>query len=587
MNSKMNTWGKSRIRKKIVSRIVIIGGSTFIIILILAYLMLLPPLKEQAMDNAYNASSQIIWQTDFLLSSIRAYAEDIISSTELKRAFSSYKDNPTSNQTYQIVCLSLNKLASLRPYLIRNIIIESYGGKVFTSIVQVEDSDLDLLESTWYKNLRPIDYASGFSSVDIIPRSNQEDIYTAAYCKNFFLYGRRLTITIFFDLNEIINTSKSLALRSLDNYIWLDSSHIPFYSYNITEWNDEITQKLTNTTLYKSETFEEFGGYNLVNISDESGWIFVSFVSESSLFNTFKGYFFTILSLILLFFLMTVLILTPIINNITRPISQLASDMSKVAKGNLNFVSTINAKDEIGDLSRIFNKMVRDLKKYVHKLLEKEKLEQRMKYSLLISQIDPHFIYNTMSAINYLSRNGRNKDIVTINTALIKILQDRLRVSSIEAFDTVEQEINITKQYLIIQMFRYSNNLEITWDVDKSLILAQIPKNIIQPLVENALFHGLTDEEDGMIKGCIKVSIKSVENRIIIKVSDNGRGIDPEKLAQLNAIPSSLNREERGKHVGLANIRERLSYLYDNDDCMLIESEPFKETCVTINLKIK
>lgn len=573
---------RSRIGSKIISRIIILGILASFIALFTSYLTLLPPLKDRAIGNARNVNKQIAQQTDYLLSYIKDYAESIPSDESFKTSFVNYVNNPGSDQYYQLVCLNLNRLSSQRSY-IRNILIETDNHSVFNSIAQVDPSDLNLLQSEWYRTLRRTDYGSGFSTVYPLKQSSQ-DTYGAAYSKNFYLYDQRVTVTICFRVNEMFAITKSLAAKTLNEYLWLDSSLKQFYPSDITDWSKAVTDELIPDNLYKTDVIKAFGGYNFINASEESGWTIVSLVSEKSLFDTFRGYFFMIVILFASLILMTVILITPVISSITEPVGRLAAVMSRVAEGNLDVVSDVSTDDEIGELSRIFNRMIEDLRGYISKLLKKEELEQRMKYSLLISQIDPHFIYNTMNTINFLARKGRNEDIIGINTALIRILQDRLRVNNIEVFDTIEQEINIVKEYILIQNYRYENDVDILWDVDESLLGIQIPKNIIQPLVENAFFHGLTNEEDGEIKGYIKISIKSLEDRIVVEVSDNGRGIDPDKLEQLKKIPSHTGSQERGRHIGLLNVRDRLSYLYSNLDCMQIESTPFKGTSVKLIL---
>ena len=152
-------------------------------------------------------------------------------------------------------------------------------------------------------------------------------------------------------------------------------------------------------------------------------------------------------------------------------------------------------EDEIGQLESSFNKMIDDLKHSIEVIGEKEAKEQQIRFSLLVSQIDPHFIYNTINSINYLARKKRCEDIVKVNSALIAILKDRLRVNDIQITDSVANEMKIVNQYIVIEKFMYDGNLEVEWDIAPELMEEQIPKNMIQPLVENSLFHGLIDEE--------------------------------------------------------------------------------------------
>ena len=213
-------------------------------------------------------------------------------------------------------------------------------------------------------------------------------------------------------------------------------------------------------------------------------------------------------------------------------------------------------------------------------IAEKEHREQQTKFSLLISQIDPHFICNTINSINYLARKGRCDDVITVNTALMTILRDRLRVNDIEITDSIANEIRVVEQYIVIQRFMYGGDLQFCWQVEEMLREEQIPKNMIQPLVENSLFHGLINEESGEINGEIRISIEKTEQGILLRVSDNGAGMDKARLEQVRRAVKLP--EERGNKIGLSNIRARLYYLYGSADGMTIQSALGQGTTITI-----
>ena len=124
----------------------------------------------------------------------------------------------------------------------------------------------------------------------------------------------------------------------------------------------------------------------------------------------------------------------------------------------------------------------------------------------------------------------------------------------------------MVKQYWIIENMRYENEVELIWDVPETLYKENIPKNLIQPIVENCLFHGLVDEETGVMIGTITVLMRKTDNYLQLRISDNGCGFPPELLLFLNnpgEFTEKLN--ERGKHIGLANIRQRLHYIYGKE----------------------
>ena len=152
------------------------------------------------------------------------------------------------------------------------------------------------------------------------------------------------------------------------------------------------------------------------------------------------------------------------VNTLINPVLVLSKHMLMAAKGDLNCKVNIDREDEIGQLESSFNKMIDDLRHSIEIIGEKEAKEQQIRFSLLVSQIDPHFIYNTINSINYLAKK-RCEDIVTVNSALIAILKDRLRVNDIQITDTIANEIRVVNQYIEIEKFMYDGELEVKWNI--------------------------------------------------------------------------------------------------------------------------
>ena len=187
-------------------------------------------------------------------------------------------------------------------------------------------------------------------------------------------------------------------------------------------------------------------------------------------------------------------------------------------------------------------------------------LERQMRFGLLISQIDPHFVCNTLSTINYMARRGKTDDVVVISNALSSILRDRLRLKDFRVFDTVEQELETIRQYLKIQNYRYCDHIHLEIDCPEELRRRSIPKNIIQPLVENSILHGLANEDMGIMDGHICIAISSVSGWIALRVSDDGVGIEPAVAEQLNKYArahAAAQDSERGYGIGLHGVLQR------------------------------
>lgn len=566
------------LKQKIVGRVLLISVVTFILSLILSYYIFVPSMKKNAIEEAEQINIEILQQMDTLNSFIKDYTENLVLAVEKNPEILNYFSDPTE-QNKQIATLNLNNLIS-NEGLARCVIISNGALPELDSLNNIAEADYEVLESAWYEKLHGAEYGRGFSSVYRI-KVNRTTYYTAAYLKNFYYKNRRFTYVVFYNLNNLLYDVKVTADKTLDYYTLMDTGNNAFYSRGDDKWKEVALE--SDKESIRNGFQNAKGGIRFTKTSVDSKWRVVSFVSNASIFNSFARYVIGVTLVLLLFLILLLVFLFRTLNDIINPITNLSHSMQEIAQGNLNCQVEIPSEDEIGRLSQSFNKMTFDLKHSLEVIAEKERKENQAKFSLLVSQIDPHFIYNTINSINYLARKERCDAVITVNSALIYILKDRLRVNDIQIADTIANEIKVINQYIVIQKYMYEGDLQLHWQVDEELLTEQIPKNMIQPLVENSLFHGLIDEESGEVSGTIEISVERVEGDIVVQVKDNGQGMDAEKLQQVQT--EAYTPEDRGKKVGLSNIRGRLYYLYGNSNCLKIESEPHKGTCITLTLQ--
>lgn len=562
------------IRDKISSRILLIGISMFLISLVLLYVLFVPGMRKNAIDRVENANKEVIQQIDSQMSFVQDYTENLALSVAQNPEILRYFSMP-GEQNRNRASLLLNSLISYEG-VVRCVMISTGDVTPLDSMNEVTEEDWKVLDSDWYHRLKDTAFGRGISKVYQV-ETNSGMRYTAAYLKNFYHANSKYTYVVFVDLNNLIRSFNMVAENTLDYGALVDSEEQIFY-----EWGEDSWKKDENGFFDKVNTVQGIGrGIGFTRTSVNYKWKVVSYVADETIFRTMSYYLVGIVFTLGLFMLTTLAVISKSVGNIIRPISQLSKSMNEISKGNLDCKVNITSNDEIGLLSRTFNKMTEELKHSLEVITEKEKEEQRIKFSLLVSQIDPHFIYNTINSINYLARRQRYKDVIKVNSALISILQDRLRINDIQFTDSIEKEIKVIEQYVEIERYMYDGNLELIWDVPIDMYQRQIPKNMIQPLVENALFHGLINEDTGELDGEIVISIAEEENNIIVKVADNGLGMDGEKL---NTIRQELYKpKERGRRIGLSNISQRLYYLNGNSDGIEIESQQGEGTMITLN----
>ena len=263
--------------------------------------------------------------------------------------------------------------------------------------------------------------------------------------------------------------------------------------------------------------------------------------------------------------------IVPANDKMLRPISLLRDQVKKFSIGD-EPVRFFETEDEIGELSHSFYDMAVNINQQSSELSRKEYEKAVTYYKLLTTQLDPHFIYNTMNIINILARQGAYEDIIKVNTALTRVLRERLNTQN-TTFENVSNEIVTLKQYQLIMDYRYHNQVKVEYDIDESILDKKIPKNILQPLVENAYYHGLS-ADTGEIQGNIEILIYPLEDELIVEISDDGKGFSEKRLMEIREnLKHATMHKEKEAHIGMENIYRRISYLYGDNFSMDIQSE--------------
>ena len=232
---------------------------------------------------------------------------------------------------------------------------------------------------------------------------------------------------------------------------------------------------------------------------------------------------------------------------------------------------------EVSELENEYNRLIDRIKALTENITKEEKARRVFELKMLQSQINPHFLYNTLDTILWLSELNENESVIKVTSALGKLL--RFSLSTDLDFVSIKDEIEHVKNYLEIQKIRYEDMLVYEIDSIDNLKDAFIPKLIIQPIVENAIYHGLRPNGGGKIN----ISFESFDNDIIIIVSDNGKGFDTEKLKEDS--PSD-NKIYLGG-IGIKNVDHRIKLLCGDNYGISIKSAPGMGTKVVIKLREK
>ena len=265
-----------------------------------------------------------------------------------------------------------------------------------------------------------------------------------------------------------------------------------------------------------------------------------------------------------------------IVSGILQPIRQLNSVTEKIAQGDFNARAQVNSDDEVAELAVSFNKMAGNMQSLIDKVKEDERKMRKADLRLLQEQIQPHFLYNTLDTIVWLIESNEPDEAVTMVVTLSDFFREIL--SKGKEFISIKEEEKHISSYLQIQEMRYRDILEYDIQLDQVIYKYQILKLTLQPVVENALYHGIKYKR---AKGCIHIHGEKEGEIIRLTVRDDGVGMDEEDLEQLRQqIEKPCQETEKG--FGLANVNERIHMYFGYEYGMKIESEKGKGTTVEI-----
>lgn len=312
---------------------------------------------------------------------------------------------------------------------------------------------------------------------------------------------------------------------------------------------------------------------------ESNSWILVSCISYLELYLAPLIILGALLIGILLLILLSLLIANRVALAVTKPIQILNDSVHKVGDGEFDLMIQKTSNDEIGDLTDQFNSMVQHIRELMARIIEEQRVQRKYELLLLQAQINPHFLYNSLDSIVWLIRMGKNTDAEVMLRALTEFFKTGLN----RGHDTIslEQEVKNVESYMTIQQYRYRSKLSFEVHLDETAAGVVVPKLILQPLVENAIYHGIKEKEG---PGCISVLCMRCGGNISIYIQDDGVGMQPQRLEKLRQELFAQDVKSRNSY-GVLNVYERLRLFFHERCSLTVDSAPGKGTCVTITIR--
>ncbi len=283
---------------------------------------------------------------------------------------------------------------------------------------------------------------------------------------------------------------------------------------------------------------------------------------------------FILISMIILFISFAFFLLIALSTNrfITAPLYRLMNAMKKPETGDFNHANVTPYHDEIGQLQNAYNDMVDKIQQLLEAKVSEQKRLRKAELNILQEQIKPHFLYNSLGAISYLVTSQQNEKAYDLIISLSEYYRESL--SKGNKIIPLSTEIHIVKNYLKLLKVRFPDIFHDEYELQEDVLACQIPRLILQPLVENSLYHGIIPTCD---YGIIKISAYTEKDHLILRISDNGVGMSEAKLENIwNAGPDSASRS-----FGLKGTIERMQIFYETQDICTIDSRPDEGTTIT------
>jgi len=375
-----------------------------------------------------------------------------------------------------------------------------------------------------------------------------------------------------------------------DGFTWIMNKNQDIYSIDAEELNEKyISSKELNTI---SDHFQEAksGIIAIRNLSNKDAtvfyssipytedWILCTMIENRMIYEQTNHIINYVIIIGIILCILAILLAILVSNSIVKPLRLLEENMIEVSKGNFHSYYAFENNDEVSVLGQVFNQMLNEMEHLFKQVVKAESQKKDAEFRALQSQINPHFLYNTLDTLQWKALEYDAFEVADMVNSLSRFF--RISLSSGKEFISISDEVEHVRNYLEIQKIRYKDKINYSIQEDSLMDQYLVPKLILQPLVENSIYHGLKPKKQG---GNIDVKVNSTDGYLFIEVVDNGVGMDKKDLKHLR---NNLTKSIESEHYGLYNINERLRVTFGEKYKLEIESKVDVGTRVMLKIPI-
>ncbi|MDR0475402.1 MAG: histidine kinase [Treponema sp.] len=536
-------------------------------------------LKRNEINSLILASNRTREQFDFIMGIIDRTASVIGSSPEVLSALSSTEQLQPGKGDFSMN-VYLQSLQAAQPFL-GNISIVGAGGQFCSSSLALKYAYYEEL----YQRYALFFYSGGYKDYfvdtynsNLFPPNAPRDFLTGVWpiynIKTGTLIGQiylGLNSSIFqemFILTPTTNNEKILIVDKLGNIVYHYPAFISFDSV-LTEYPRLITADgyIIEGKAFDTDSFIVSDTFRVV------GWRFIRIIDTKYIIGDTQRtqHFFNI---VFIFSIVTSLVFSVFMSHtLTKPVKLLFEACKRIESGDLSFRVDIRSTDEMGQLGHTFNLVMDQINANLERELVEQKRQNELKLEVLRSQINPHFLYNTLDSIKFLANLQEIHNIASMSSALINLLKYNLSSSTLA---TLGEEVESVSNYVGIQKYRYGDIFEFKTEITTGTERSVISRFVLQPLVENCLIHGFSNIESG---GEIYIRSNFEGENLCLKVINNGNEINEETLEKLN---QGVTQNKSFNNIGVNNIRERIHLQFGEQATLVYSGGINKVTVATL-----
>lgn len=323
----------------------------------------------------------------------------------------------------------------------------------------------------------------------------------------------------------------------------------------------------------------------IVTVAGIGGWYLSQSLSGQEFASQRQTYFLLLLGCCVIILTLGIVLITFLHRRINMPIQAISRKVALISQGDFSYDPSIEWEHELGDIGKGINRLSRDVVTLMEKRIEDEKQKKELEYQILQSQINPHFLYNTLNSIKWMATIQNATGIAEMTTALARLLKNISKGS--RQIISIREELALLKDYVLIQNYRYGGMVNVSYSIpDEALLDYAIPKLTLQPIVENAIFHGI--EAKGTA-GQISVVFEPPENEtdFYINITDNGVGMSEELIKKVLSGSEEENKTDFFRKVGIHNVDLRLKHTFGEEYGIHITSKEGEYTTMSIRMTLR